>query len=72
LFDLDPQYNSRTVVPLDRMCRDFFSHLTVEKLLRKALPGDIPVPILRIETSQKAQRGVHLVDAGSDLRNNKR
>ena len=52
----------QTVVPLDRVCRDFFGHLTVEKLLRKALRGDIALPILRIETSQKAQRGVHLVD----------
>jgi Pyocin activator protein PrtN len=43
-------------------CRDFFGHLTVEKLLRKALRGDIALPIVRIETSQKAQRGVHLVD----------
>jgi hypothetical protein len=62
LFLLMAQYNGMTVVPLDQVCRDFFSHLTVEKLLRKALRGDIPLPIVRIETSQKAQRGVHLVD----------
>jgi hypothetical protein len=62
LFLLIAQYNGMTVVPLDQVCRDFFSHLTVEKLLRKALRGDIPLPIVRIETSQKAQRGVHLVD----------
>ncbi len=62
LFLLMAQYSGRTVVPLDQVCRDFFSHLTVEKLLRKALRGDIALPILRIESSQKAQRGVHLVD----------
>ena len=62
LFLLMAQYNGMTVVPLGQVCRDFFSHLTVEKLLRKALRGDIPLPIVRIETSQKAQRGVHLVD----------
>jgi Pyocin activator protein PrtN len=62
LFLLMAQYNGQTVVPLDRVCRDFFGHLTVEKLLRKALRGDIALPIVRIETSQKAQRGVHLVD----------
>jgi hypothetical protein len=56
------QYNGQTVVPLDRVCRDFFGHLTVEKLLRKALHGDIALPIVRIEASQKSQRGVHLVD----------
>lgn len=43
-------------------CRDFFCHLTVEKLLRKALRGDIALPIVRIERSQKAHRGVHLAD----------
>src|SRR5262245_38960150 len=62
LFLLMAQYNGMTVVPLDQVCRDFFSHLSVEKLLRKALRGDIALPIVRIETSQKAQRGVHLVD----------
>ncbi len=62
LFLLMTQYNGQTVVPLDRVCRDFFGHLTVEKLLRKALRGDIALPIVRIETSQKAQCGVHLSD----------
>lgn len=56
------QYNGKTVVPLDRVCQDFFGHLTVEKFLRKVLRGDIALPIVRIETSQKAQRGVHLAD----------
>jgi hypothetical protein len=55
-------YNGQTVVPLEWVCRDFFGHLTVQKLLRKALRGDIALPIVRIETSQKAHRGVHLVD----------
>ena len=62
LFLLMAQYNGRTVVPIDVVCRDFFGHLTVQKLLRKALRGDLALPIVRIETSQKAQRGVHLVD----------
>jgi Pyocin activator protein PrtN len=62
LFLLMAQYHGQTVVPLDWVCRDFFGHLTVEKLLRKALRGDLPLPIVRIETSQKAQRGVHLAD----------
>ena len=53
LFLLMAQYNGQTVVSLDRVCRDFFGHLTVEKLLRKALRGDIALPIVRIETSPK-------------------
>src|SRR5690242_14701371 len=62
LFLLMAQYGGRPVVPLDVVCRDFFSHLTVEKLLRKALRGDIALPIVRIEASQKAHRGVHVTD----------
>jgi hypothetical protein len=62
LFLLMAQYNGQTVVPIEQVCRDFFGHLTVEKLLRKALRGEIALPIVRIETSQKAKRGVHLVD----------
>jgi hypothetical protein len=44
------------------LAKNYFSHLTVDKLLRKALRGEIALPIIRIETSQKAQRGAHLVD----------
>ena len=44
MFLLMAQYNGAAVVPLDVVCRDFFSHLTVEKLLRKALRGDIALP----------------------------
>lgn len=62
LFLLLAQYSGRTVIPLDAVCRDFFPHLTTEKLLRKCLRGDLPLPIVRIERSQKAARGVHLTD----------
>jgi hypothetical protein len=62
LFLLMAQYQGRTVVPLKDVCRDFFGHLSEEKLLRKALRGELALPIVRIETSQKAQRGVHLTD----------
>jgi hypothetical protein len=62
LYLLMAQYNGKTVIPIDQVCRDFFGHLTVDKLLRKALRGDLALPIVRIETSQKSQRGVHLVD----------
>lgn len=62
LFLLMAQYGGKTVVPIELVCTDFFGHLTVNKLLRKALRGDLALPIVRIETSQKSQRGVHLVD----------
>ncbi|MDI1345170.1 MAG: pyocin activator PrtN family protein [Pseudolabrys sp.] len=62
MFFLMGRYGSRTVIPIEEVCRDFFSHLTPEKLLRKVLRGDIALPIYRAETSQKAMRGVHVVD----------
>ncbi len=62
LFLLMAQYAGKTVVPLDAVCADFFAHLTERKLLQKCLRGEIPLPIVRIETSQKSARGVHLSD----------
>ena len=62
LFLLLAQYGGRTVIPLGTVCRDFFGHLSEEKLLKKCLRGQVGLPILRIEGSQKAQRGVHISD----------
>lgn len=44
LFLLMAQYNGQTVVPIDQVCQGFFAHLTVEKLLRKALRGNFALP----------------------------
>jgi hypothetical protein len=61
-FLLMAQYNGAAVIPLESVCRDYFRHLTVDKLLRKLLSGQIALPVVRMETSQKTARGVHLVD----------
>lgn len=55
-------YGGRAVIPLDDVARDWFGHLSADKLQRKALSGEIDLPIIRIEPSQKAMRGVHLSD----------
>ena len=62
IFCLMAQYNGMTVIPLERVCADFFSHLSVQKLLRKALAGEIALPIYRAERSQKCMKGVHIAD----------
>ncbi|MCK9917122.1 pyocin activator PrtN family protein [Microbacteriaceae bacterium K1510] len=67
LFLLLAQYRGQTIVPLECVCRDFFAHLTPEKLLQKCLRGDISLPIVRIEKSQKSARGVHLTDLSAYL-----
>ncbi len=62
LFILMAQYDGLAVVPLERVCADYFPHLSPEKLLRKVLAGQLRLPITRIEPSQKAARGVHIQD----------
>ena len=62
LLMLQVQYNGRAAIPLETVVHDYFSHLTVRKFLQKALRGQIRLPILRIEASQKSQKHVHLVD----------
>jgi len=66
-FLLMAQYNGKAIIPLADVCRDYFSHLTREKLLRKVMAGQIPLPIIHIERSQKSARGVHLQDLADYL-----
>jgi hypothetical protein len=60
-FILMAQYNA-AVIPLSRVASDYFPHLSEQKLLQKALRGEVNLPIVRIEGSQKAARGVHIRD----------
>ena len=66
-FLLMAQYNGAAVITIEMICRDYFRHLTVDKLLRKLLAGEIALPIMRMEKSQKAARGVHLNDLADYL-----
>lgn len=61
-FLLMAQYQGAAIVPLEMVCRDYFSHLTPVQFARKATEGEIDLPLVRIETSQKAAKGVHLQD----------
>lgn len=67
LFLLMAQYNGLAIVPLETVCKDYFQHLTPEKMLRKVMAGEIDLPITRIEGSQKAAKGVHLQDLANYL-----
>jgi hypothetical protein len=66
-FMLMARYDGLPVIPVDVVCRDFFTHLTPEKLLRKTLSGEISLPIVRIEGSQKTAKGVPLNDLADYL-----
>ncbi|MCW2275089.1 Pyocin activator protein PrtN [Rhodoblastus acidophilus] len=61
-FLLMAQYQGLSVIPLDAVCRDYFCHLTPPKLAAKIERGEIKLPMVRIERSQKAAKGVHLTD----------
>lgn len=66
-FLLLAQYDGMVIIPLERVCSDYFSHLTPEKLKMKVAAGDIDLPLVAIEKSQKAARGVHLNDLAAYL-----
>ncbi|HHY48634.1 MAG TPA: Pyocin activator protein PrtN [Alphaproteobacteria bacterium] len=66
-FLLMAQYNGKAIIPLEDIRRDFFSHLTLQKMLRKLGSGDIALPVVRIENSQKCAKGIHLQDLANYL-----
>jgi hypothetical protein len=67
-FLLLAQYET-AVIPLETVCRDYFRHISPEALVRKSLAGEIDLPIMRIEDSQKAARGVHVFDLAAWIDN---
>lgn len=67
LFLLMAQYGGQAIIPLDRLCLDYFSHLTPEKMKRKVALGDIDLPLVQLESSQKSARGVHVRDLAQYL-----
>ncbi|WP_010490729.1 pyocin activator PrtN family protein [Pseudomonas sp. S9] len=66
-FLLMAQYNGAVIIPLERVCADYFSHLTPEKMKIKVAAGQIDLPLVPIERSQKSARGVHLSDLAAYL-----
>ena len=61
------QYDARAVIPVDVVCRDYFQHLTPEKFVRKCSAGEINIPLMRMEGSQKCAKGIHLQDLADYL-----
>lgn len=60
-------YDGQPIIPVDKICADFFPHLTEVKLLRKVREGQLPLPLVSIEASQKSAKGVHLQDLADYL-----
>lgn len=68
-FLLMAQYNGQAVIPLATVCADYFSHLSPEKMVRKCSSGEIKLPLVRMEHSKQAAKGVHLQDLAAYLDN---
>jgi hypothetical protein len=66
-FLLMAQYDGKAIIPVEDICRDYFFHLTPTKLVRKISAGEIALPLVRIEDSQKCAKGVHLIDLAQYL-----
>lgn len=62
VFLLMAQYDAKAVIPVDVLVRDYFPHLSADKFIRKVSAGEINIPLIRMEGSQKAAKGVHLQD----------
>lgn len=62
VFLLMAQYSGKAIVPIDIVCDDYFAPLTVTTFLRKIAAGDIKLPLVRMELSQKGAKGVHVED----------
>jgi hypothetical protein len=66
-FLLMAQYGGAAVIPVESVCRDYFSHLDPAKFIRKVGAGEIAIPMVRMEASQKAAKGIHLQDLADYL-----
>jgi hypothetical protein len=65
-FILMAQYNGRAIVPVETVCADYFAPLTLPNLRRKIAAGDIPLPLVRMESDNvKAAQGIHISDLAS-------
>jgi hypothetical protein len=67
VFLLMAMYDSKPVIPANDVCRDFFPHLKADQFIRKIGAGEIKLPLVRAETSQKSAKGVHLQDLADYL-----
>ena len=61
-FYLMGEFGARAVIPADLVRERYFSHLSLRKFQDKLESGEIALPLVRIEASQKAARGIHIDD----------
>ena len=62
VFFLMAEFGARAIIPIDEVRKSYFSHLELDKLLRKISMGEIALPLVRIERSAKSAKGVYVQD----------
>jgi len=62
LFLLMAQYDGQVIIPVDTVCADYFSHLSPKNLRQNIAHGKIDIPLVQIDSSRQAARGVHIND----------
>lgn len=61
-FLLMAQYDACAVIPIKTVCQDYFTHLSPEHFIRKVMTGEIKIPVVRMDGSNKGAKGIHLQD----------
>ena len=61
-FILLAQYDGRDVLPIETVAKDYFPHINATGLVGNITRGEIALPLVRIDTGQKAARGIHVAD----------
>lgn len=59
LWMLQGRYQNLPIIPVERVAEDFFG-LGERMFLRKVNDGEIDLPVVKLENSQKAAKGVHV------------
>ena len=67
LFLLMAQYSGRAIIPVDTVCADYFSHWSPKNLKQNIAHGKIDLPLVQIDNSRQAARGVHVRDLAAYL-----
>lgn len=55
-------YEGKFLIPLDQAVADYFPHLDSKKFIRKVTDGDIRLPIVTAEASQRSAKMIDLRD----------
>ncbi len=67
IFMLMSRYDTRVMIPLDVVRKDFFPELSLNLLKTKTENGEVPLVVTRLGPSQKSSRMVHVKDLADFL-----